>query len=337
MLPPKQLTLHIGPGKTGSTALQKSFSIFRTYLAERDHAAVTLQTDLPKIIEFYSPWQSRMKEPDLDWSNYLRLFADKINSLSQSKVIISSEYMAGSMLNKKFLPIEKTRFLTRSFNVKNLIFYIRRQDNMYESIFQQQYKNAETSGFAEFCIKNDPRSLNFLEHLNYIQSLFPETNVIVRPYEYFVSSKDILRDFLESIGFEDIPRGVKSRPSNLSFSDIGLQVLNTSKKELSNEDNHRIRNLLTSDYPQTCPVSIRRYNYLSETQRNSIVDYHLKNNQEIFRRFNIGTEADFNSWNCLYNNNPKHIDSASLTGNLTERTIRFLLETILDLDFRVNK
>jgi len=329
----KQLILHVGPGKTGSTALQKSLSNFKGYLAEHDHAALTLQFDAPNVIEFYAPWQRGVKESDIDWSIYRHLFTDAITSLPQSRVIVSSEYMAGSMLRQKTLPIEKTRFLTEFFNVNKLLFYIRRQDNMYESIFQQQYKNAEISDFADFQKKNDPRSLNFLERLNYIHSLFPETEIIVRPFEYFACQKDILRDFLESIGFENLPNSVKSRPSNLSFSDVGLEVLNTCKKNLSKEANQRIRNFLTSEYPQTLPVSIRKYNYLSQAERKSIVEYHVEDNKTIFEQFNVGKDTNFYDWHCLYEDKPEHVDAVSSKDNLTERTITFLLETILDLDF----
>jgi len=273
-----------------------------------------------------------MSEEELDWNKYLGLFESKLEAIDQASIIVSSEYLVGPMLNPKSLALKKTRFLSQSFDDITIVFYVRRQDTMYESIFQQQHKNAEIDSFEAFQKKYDPRVLSYMQRLERIEKLFPNAHIVVRPYEFTISKVDILRDFLNSVGIGDVPEKIRSPYSNLGFSDVGLYVLNICARHLGKDENRRIRNLLTSTYRQTLPINKKNYRYLSDEDRRRIIRFHSEGNREIFRRYSVGSEDDFLAWESFGDEQQEGGNNEMNEEGVAERSVAFLVKALIRAD-----
>lgn len=325
----KRLILHVGPGKTGTTALQRSLAKHADFLNQRDYAAITLQYDFKEMMAYFTPRKSGLKPADIDPAGMRQLFEQTINAVPQKNVIVSSEYMAGPMTNSQTQAIDKTRYLTEAYDNIVIVFYIRRQDNMYESIFQQQYKKGQVENFAAFCEKYDVAGLDFSKRLMMFEQAFPKAQIIVRPYEFTVSEVDILRDFLNSLGVSDLPENVASNRSNLSFTEVGMHLLNFCHEHMDEQTSDSLRSLMISRYRQTNKVSDKGYGYFDPERRVEVVNAHCGSNRLIFQRYKVGDEEEFQRWNSFYENLPSADDSGMAAEPLDVRATRYLIDSLL--------
>lgn len=87
----KQLLIHIGTHKTGTTAIQNALRANRKLLAQNGCAYVDEAYELSR----------RLKEPGLAGSEFVavkKTFNDLVNRVSGNRVIFSSEQFAGTIL-----------------------------------------------------------------------------------------------------------------------------------------------------------------------------------------------------------------------------------------------
>lgn len=193
------LYLHIGMGKTGTTALQEFFWENRRALKQYgicypDYCAVSaahhrLSPHIPEFLK--EAWRF---EPVSDW-------APKIARIQSEKILLSSELMAWA----KPEVIESFCVeLKRWFNVY-VVLYLRRQDNLIMAGYNQQIK-AGTQ-------KKDIYSVLDLQidRFDYDKKMLPwvsslgKEKIIVRPYERQQFCRgDIRFDFLHYVFGIDI-------------------------------------------------------------------------------------------------------------------------------------
>ncbi|TGD74094.1 sulfotransferase [Mangrovimicrobium sediminis] len=190
----KKLYLHIGMGKTGTTALQNFFWDNRKLLAQRDicypelgsqsHAHHLLSPHIPRFLE--GEWQFKRVD---DW-------APKLAESEQSRILLSSELMAWAEDAKarKFCAQ-----LSVWFDV-HMVIYLRRQDNIIMASYNQQIKAGPQRRRIDLIYRQK------VERFDYPRILAPWTDslspgkVIVGPYEREQFYRgDIRRDFMHRV------------------------------------------------------------------------------------------------------------------------------------------
>ena len=177
--PQKQLYIHLGTHKTGTTALQEFFRINRELLlrkqgidyplnsvGEADHHRLgwSLHKEAGRTINVYPEGMKSSRE---EWMSVL--------SLASSKLLVSSETLGACRL-VDFKAILK---YASGFEVKCII-YLRRQDAMAASVYNQITKGS-TRKWTDY--KTPPYKLNYIECLSSLAAAFGRQNIIVRPYE----------------------------------------------------------------------------------------------------------------------------------------------------------
>lgn len=187
----KKLYLHIGMGKTGTTALQNFFWDNRKLLAEHDICYPERGT-MSNAHHLLSPHIPRFLEGEWDFEK-VEQWAPDLAALPQNRILLSSELMAWAE------EANARKFCAQASNWFDVyvVVYLRRQDNIIMASYNQQVKAGP---------QKRPIGLIYhkqLERFDYLRILAPWADslepgkLIVRPYEREQFHQgDIRRDFM---------------------------------------------------------------------------------------------------------------------------------------------
>lgn len=198
----KCIYLHIGTGKTGTTALQKFVFQNRTKLTQSGlkYAASGLNGTAHHILGHL--WKfGWMQQEQIDKLNAGDLWGDVKDEFhdSDQSLLISTESLATTFQNVP-QSMEDISHALQDIPVK-IVIYLRRQDLHMESLYNQNVKRGQ--GQKKFHIADMHRKRYFYyTYLTSIADHFGKENIIVRPYEkQQFAGGTIYKDFLDAIGF----------------------------------------------------------------------------------------------------------------------------------------
>jgi hypothetical protein len=246
----KQVFLHIGTQKTGSSSIQFFLHSNRERLTElgylypsekktHHNLAYTLLGD-PKADHKSNTWEDIIAE---------------IDNSKLDKIIISSEFFAQS---SKIEFIEKIAAYLAKYQTK-IIVYLKRQDKKVESSFNQQMKTGVYAGTVEFFLK-ESKSPNYLKMLDNWGQVFGRENIIVRSLEK-EQIPDIYQDFLKNIGIASLDGFTKTEDRNIKPNIDQISAINfinqkiasklDLKKQGFNKLNRQPKDLVFKNYPKS--------------------------------------------------------------------------------------
>lgn len=238
----KRVYIHIGTGKTGTTALQSFCHANRDLLLDKGvlypkvgiswnahHAlAWSLQEDCP-VPEDERPVEISKITNEQLWGDLCR----EIEDSPANTALISSEHFSSTLffhLNKVFeknaffnlCDIEQIKNYFSSFDVK-IVVYLRRQDQLFQSIYNQRVKDSWVRGaesYEEIFEKIPSWLFDYEKLLSPWKDLFGKENLIVRVYEREQLGGNIYADFLGVMGYEvspdfTLPHGLAEKNTSL--------------------------------------------------------------------------------------------------------------------------
>lgn len=277
--------LHIGTHKTGTTSLQKFLSTNVDLLKKSDilypkagwyhysqHLlAFHLRKATPNDIESIS---------DTVWDDLY----DEIKKSKLNNIILSSEIFA--LFNKKQIETLKEKLL--NYDVK-IYLYLRRQDEFFESIYNQQakeWRNSRKEPISHFMnqmIKLYPHFNYFILVGNWIR-VFEKDNVFIRPYNKEISS-DTITDFTNLLNIDrDKFKNIKNE--NKSVSSKALEMVRLSKF-IENDIELRKKVFVLAN--EVFPSSKNNTNSLNTEQKVKITNKFKKSNENLIENyFDVG-------------------------------------------------
>lgn len=212
----KQVFLHIGLHKTGSTTLQVFSHKNRDSLASCGY--LYPQVGIPNNLYghhnlAWSLYQNGRAKPEFgDWLQLRQAIEDQF----LDNIIISSE----DFETKHPKIIEAINNKLNGYQVK-IIVYLRRQDKRIESQYTQLTKSGlyvgDINDFIELVIKQ----YDYFKFLEPWKQVFGKENIRVRPLEK-QQIKDICSDFCQSIGINNLE---KFKTINSKNQKPGLKTL----------------------------------------------------------------------------------------------------------------
>ncbi len=213
----KQLFIHIGIGKTGTSSIQKMLLQNKSNLLEDDvlipicgikyNAA---HHDLANIEE--EKFSTRTK--DL-FTKLTKEFDDS----KASKAIISSELF--SYVKENYVK-DMSNALSR-YKV-TIVFYIREQANLFESSYLQWLKVGNPRLDSPEVFYNDHKDAwNFELLIRKWEDYFGQSNIMVRLFDKQTVNNDVCRDFIDFIGINSNVRYLDKFDNDSLIADfVGL-------------------------------------------------------------------------------------------------------------------
>ena len=189
------LILHIGPHKTGTSAIQSFCHNNWAVLKDNGfhYAKSGMWNDFSHNKIFFLLKNSRV--------GILDKIEREIKTLKDNEIyIISSEVLArtvGKEFLNPFISLIKDRF-----NNRKIIIYARRQDNWVESVYRQWVKSPEIAVKAKPTVfyQNNKNSFDIYDIIESWKTVFNPDSINVRIYERGKAENNAPADFVEAIG-----------------------------------------------------------------------------------------------------------------------------------------
>ena len=190
----KELIIHIGMGKTGTTALQEFFGENRTQLGKKGISYPTygsvanahhlLSPFLPNNLK--NCWEFKTVA---DW-------APKLLETKHQKILLSSELIAWAASGEVD---EFCKCVQESFTL-TVVVYVRRQDNIIMANYNQLVKAGSQRRELDEIWEDDCARFNYWRIVEPWARCLGKSNIIVRPYEKEqFYRQDIRHDFMHHV------------------------------------------------------------------------------------------------------------------------------------------
>ncbi|WP_279167523.1 hypothetical protein [Pseudoalteromonas distincta] len=277
----KKLYIHIGTGKTGTTAIQDFMLINQDNLESNGILYCKTGRTGNNHHLLCQNFKRTDKVTQNTILNNLILLNQEILESACHKFIISSEYFPG-------LTLEEIKSFCSMFDVAVIpLVYLRRQDEYIESWYAQVVK-AYHVNYSVYELKDELYRANILNYLELIENWEKASEcVIVRVYEKESFYKgNIFDDFLFALDINfDSEYTLPTRKSNLSILRNQIQL----KKALASISTETEQRILSQ------PISIDNFDekyFMSPSSRESILDEFRPMNEQIAKKY-LGRKALF--------------------------------------------
>jgi hypothetical protein len=219
----KTLYLHIGLGKTGTTALQEFFWSNRKQLSEFgiDYPDYAVIAGAHHVVSPHQPnfLQAIPFQPVEKW-------APEIAKSEQQNILLSSELIAWTAAD---LVGHYCEHLLQYFELK-VIIYIRRQDDQIMAAYNQQVKAGVQKKKVHEVMEKMIKRFDFKERIAVWEKYVGRSNILIRPYERKqFHEQDIRWDFLYSVfqinDYSRFQLSEKNTNPRLSFTSLEYKRL----------------------------------------------------------------------------------------------------------------
>ena len=287
----KQIFIHIGQGKTGSTAIQN-------YCVKNR-----------KSINFYYP-KTGIREfghhhfSDLQGNKFLKMIKDlKKEILPYKKILISSETFI--FLKKDAVKIFSEELKKEDYKIK-IIYSFRNQidsikSHYFEEIFQGKQQRGSNGknyiGTIEEYFDNHADSFDHLERIKHWVDFFGTENLMTFHYNYKGQKGNLLKDFLSLVDKKvDIKRTINKRIHHSLDPDFADLLILIDKQKIKFEIRDKIARLLKEESSGKSKIK------LSNELFKKIYKKYRSSNKEFLERY-VESKTDTAEYNKFFKNN----------------------------------
>ena len=277
------ILLHIGQGKTGSTAIQRFLDFNRETLASK-HKVLYPNFDSNDLTKGSMPCHTvylndaRNRNDFAGLLTILEKSVDYCRNNKLDKILLSDE----SLPNWEGWPQIFSQIAGKLDLEVNVIVYLRRQDKWLESAWKQwghKFKQINTIHDYEQIM-----NLDWSRMLKPWLDFFEVKQFTVRPYEKSTIGNDVVADFLKAIGINnavDLPEPPNFKYYNTGYNRDIIELLSLCKNLTFNHNDNRLFGLLSKTLPtEYIKKPMEDYGLLSpEEALNLIKKYEASNNK----------------------------------------------------------
>ncbi|MEO1491834.1 MAG: hypothetical protein AAFV19_06745 [Pseudomonadota bacterium] len=309
-----QLVLHIGAAKTGSSAIQRFIQLNADWLAARDilvpdsRLGMSSKRTGEHVFTLEELFRRQEKER---LTTTLTALCDKLNP--GQRLLLSGENMSNHGRHAFFEDVAKK-------HPTEVIFYIRRQDELLTSAWQQWHSKVEED-FNAWLIMALRQYGQWEKLIKDWEGVVGAGRVKIRVFDRGdFPGGDLLKDFLQVLGFDPETSGADFDIGvvNPSYSDIITPLVAGNRnifKDANDSDFYEVVHELTGESYTKGP----KYSLISPRQREKIIEFYKPVNQRVCRDYFPGRARLF-----------PEVDHAKYTylddGKLRDLQMRFLTE-----------
>ncbi len=284
----EELILHIGFHKTGTTAIQEFCYRNREKLLNNigiyypntygfpGHYVYSFA--LKGYFPLWIPTELRKSENELLFD-----LKKEIENAKTKRILLSAEDFIGIPFKLR----KVVEFLNPS-RIK-ILCYIRRQDRMIESLYNESVKNIDSSNFFTRFEYVSYMSLNYYNYMKNLVDLLEKTSneieISLRIYQKDFNKKwDIIEDFCDAIGIKKSAFTEEKVEANVSLSPTSTEALKRIKRKylLPLKTFNRVVGFL---YKYDSQHSSRIETLMSLEDRKKILDFYRESNETLFREY----------------------------------------------------
>ncbi len=293
----KELYIHIGQGKTGSSMIQAFLALNRNLLNKKGLYYPLFQKELvvrDKNCSMngnaYRMWEldrplEQMNKKQIEYMHTIKTWFEE-----NDKVLISEEglWVCSVAFYKNCLSLLDER---TGFRLK-VIVYLRRQDQRLESLWNQRIKAGTYSqSCMEFCEDQSGADQDYYSQLKMIADVIGKENMIVKIYDTgrFSDGYDLLEDFMAVFGFKDLSEfQIPKYQVNPSFGKDMIEITQVTNTipyiRILDHEFRKIKKELTQ-FRQSTDTVMHAPSFLTYEERERILDKCAKGNRKIGQEY----------------------------------------------------
>jgi hypothetical protein len=281
----KKIYIHIGFGKTGTTAIQSFFSRNRVELLKHDFLYPTTGLEIGGH-HLLAP----VGTCDISGNTQVmyKQLAKEIKDSPASNIFISSE----NFIFAKPTLIESVQKEFEKFDVK-IIFYIRSQYALIESVFLQWQKvGADYQGSVVNFFNKHKAAFDFEQRIAPWATYFGKDAIISRLYEKKLIGEDVCKDIAAVLGLEKL--NVTSSRGDENFSlrpEFSALVSLVDSANVVNEERSKIINELLRLTERF--YSVKKEHLIKSDLKDEITRFYEKSNLEFANKYLEPVHADY--------------------------------------------
>lgn len=287
----KQLFLHLGTNRSGSTTLQNMFCQIDKLSAR--HMYFSDEWTLGEKVASCTDGNTAFIESERD-----RLL-HKIDQSGKKINIISSEnfYTPFFYDNEHTVQglLRRIKTLFGGFNLKILLIY-RRQDRLIESQYMFNLKNKINFrlNFDDFLSSVPFSGYDWHRHVSLIESFFPRDSIHITPFELITKDQTLFaKDIFDFLNVDTSRFKTMILPHhNKGLNKEGVEyVLSLPPNVKSLQEQAKLRAMLEERFPIT---KGDRMIFFSNSQRQEFLSRFIPSNYELFQKYNL----DISLWHA---------------------------------------
>jgi hypothetical protein len=232
----KQLILHAGQHKTGSTAIQRFLSVRREDLLRLGYLAP--DHDIGRGNNHKWLIDAILGNPSApEHADAAMRFRRTLQTGPADNAVLSSEYLEDSLADL-IQSGAVSEFSQRSGLSVAFVMYVRADVERINSLYVQRITGFRTTKTVEqFALRRAARARSHYSDLARIARL-PGSNVTFRPYDEEVRRRGVVRDFLSTIGIsEEDQAALGQEPrANEAVGPIALAAARETSKRIRQEE-----------------------------------------------------------------------------------------------------
>jgi hypothetical protein len=276
MINKKSIYIHIGLHKTGTSAIQKNLDSNRKQLWEDG-----FYYPEPRKFNCHHSLAAKLhikRHINNRKDNFIRIIKQYFSSSKGRHILLSSEIFSEyidrkpiSVVNKEIAPVK-------------IILYIRRQDMLLESSYNQILKQTNTA--TDNLISNRTYSTDLWKVIREWEHIAGKGNIIVKFYER-AKKTNLFYDFLDTLKIENrTPYEYSREITNESLSLLQTKILESILRRglsISPDTREKLLSHIKNEYPDIDGPMVG--NYLSFEQRMNLLNECRKGNEALSKAY----------------------------------------------------
>lgn len=291
-----KLFIHIGTWKTGSSTIQ--FNLFKVrselekegffYLC-KDDKMVERGEPIREFTELREGYVKRSRE------KFKRILNEQKSKNKDIHFISSGEEYSGNpFLGFKNVGAvaENLYHIAKGLGLDiRIIVYLRRQDDFFESLYQQTIRLGDSHSFREFLEKFDSSHFNWQNMIQVYADLFGKENIIVRRYhkKYLPEENSLVQDFGKVIGSEVVANYQSTTSKNKGFSRDTLEIMKIMNAYFEGDERFKLRKIFDQ---VNSKLPFENYSFFTANERAVFLKKYEKSNAAVAKEY-LGEDSLF--------------------------------------------
>ncbi|WP_422105131.1 hypothetical protein [Winogradskyella sp.] len=275
----KEIFIHIGTHKTGTTSIQRTLS----------KNLNLLRKESVKYIDLYNFEEAQkimmLEHHDKSIAENLKSFIDSRIEDDINKYIICCEYLSGNPKSLYSNVSQVAHVLYEglsSFDVKKIFAVLRHQEQFVQSIYTQYLHQGEDIDIQSFLDKDQLSHIKWCNFLEAYESVFGSENIRPIPYDTKILGQSNLINYFGNFSDIEVLKHLKLETHNQGYNKNAAEIAKACNPYLNNAESKVLRTLMQKHLSRSV---FSKYELLSKEEETFLKGYFKADNEKLFKSY----------------------------------------------------